>query len=410
VENRHQDTLRRIAQADAIWADAGHEPVSFHLLALGGMQTALDHPGWDESWAVPSKHTIDDLGELGYLRVEPIDQARNNLRTFALTMAGRAAAAAFDVPTVTGGTVQGPNGVGSNETGVGPDPRHPTAFVIWAHGDRTWEQTVYDFTVGLRGCGIDADVDLFHQHDPGVDFTTLGPRAINSSDFVLIAVSAAYRERWEGTNDPTAGAGAVREANVLKSLFNENQDVFRHKVKVVVLPGATDVDIPGEIKASVVHFAISAFDADGLEPLLRTITRQPAHAKPILGALPRLPPRGASDARVAPTHAELRTAAILTRENLDMLRRRIARGVARGRYWHDRHASDVWDKYGQTLMVRFEVYELVAASYLWFHELNQDVPFDSVIPIEEIQGLKDGIGQVEAAMSALRALIVEIGE
>jgi hypothetical protein len=186
-------------------------------------------------------------------------------------------------------------------------------------------------------------------------------------------------------------------------------------VKVAVLPGATKAHIPGEIVASVVHFAIGSFDAAGLDALLRTITAQPAHVKPSLGALAELPPRRTASAGVlseliGSTPGDLRTAAILTRDNLDMLRRRIARGVMTGRYWRDHHASDVWERHGPTLRARFDVYEAVAASYLWFHELNQDVPFDSVIPAAEIQALKDGIGQVESAIAALRHLILELGD
>lgn len=50
------------------------------------MTRVIDHPRWDSSWSVPSEHTIDDLGELGILRV---NLSSNKARTFALTMSGR---------------------------------------------------------------------------------------------------------------------------------------------------------------------------------------------------------------------------------------------------------------------------------------------------------------------------------
>ena len=56
------------------------------------MQSEIDHPRWDDSWATPSEHTIDDLAELGLLRVEP---SANKARTFALTMRGRGEGAAL---------------------------------------------------------------------------------------------------------------------------------------------------------------------------------------------------------------------------------------------------------------------------------------------------------------------------
>src|SRR5687767_3278161 len=86
MENWHRDALRRIYQADNSLRRDGREPETFHLEHTGGMQSHIDHSRWDPSWATPSEHTIDDLGELGLLRVDPSDNRR---RTFALTMRGR---------------------------------------------------------------------------------------------------------------------------------------------------------------------------------------------------------------------------------------------------------------------------------------------------------------------------------
>lgn len=92
----------------------------------------------------------------------------------------------------------------------------PSAFVSWAHSSEQWQETIGDFTVQLRRLGIPADVDLFEAHNPQVNWATYGPKAIERNDFVIIAVNAAYRERWEANNDPHVGSGAAREANVLK--------------------------------------------------------------------------------------------------------------------------------------------------------------------------------------------------
>jgi len=53
------------------------------------MQSHIDHPAWDSSWATPNEQTVDDLAELGLLRVEP---HHNRERRFALSMKGREAA------------------------------------------------------------------------------------------------------------------------------------------------------------------------------------------------------------------------------------------------------------------------------------------------------------------------------
>ena len=294
MENRHNEALRRIAQADEAWTREGHEPRTFLLIHRGNMQKQIDHPRWDSSWWTPGESTIDDLQELGLLRVDPIDPSRNKARTFSLTIKGREAAAALAAQTVepvgdTPPTTPTPETPSSEQTS---EPVSAVkAVVSWAHGGGDWQATVAVFAYTLCELGIDADLDLFHLHDPAVVWTTYGPRAIDESEFVLIPVSAAYKERWEGTNDPGTGAGAAREANTLKALFDEDQAAFHRKVKLIILPGATTDDIPAELKAAVQRFPIVTIDERGLEDLLRTLTGQPAFVPPPVGNVPLLPPK-----------------------------------------------------------------------------------------------------------------------
>ncbi|RKQ86066.1 hypothetical protein C8N24_4075 [Solirubrobacter pauli] len=191
----------------------------------------------------------------------------------------------------------------------------PTAFVSWAHRGSDWsttraadwERTIAEFTGLLRTSGVDTDVDLFHLNDPGVNWQTFGTDRIQRCDFILIAVSAPYRERWDGTNAPTEGAGAAREARALRGMFDENQADFQRRVKVVILPGAGIADIPLELRA-LQHFAISSLaNAESLEDLLRTLTDQPAYPMPALGRIPVFPPRALKEPSNAPTEVPVRT-------------------------------------------------------------------------------------------------------
>jgi hypothetical protein len=138
--------------------------------------------------------------------------------------------------------------------------------------------------------GIDAEVDQFHEHDPGVDWNRFGVQAAQDQDFVLIATSRAYRERWEGRNVPTEGPGAVREADELMGQFNQNQDAFRRRVIVSVLPGASADDIPPQL-SGLQRFHLEELTDEAAEDLYRTLTGQPATPKPALGPLRRMPPR-----------------------------------------------------------------------------------------------------------------------
>jgi hypothetical protein len=168
---------------------------------------------------------------------------------------------------------------------------NPTALISWAHDTPTWRRVVVEFAVLLRQSGVDADIDLFELHNPNVNWSTWGPSAIERNEFVLLAVSRNYREHWEERGDSTEGAGAAREANVLKTLFNQNRAAFYHKVKVVLLPGAGVQDVPTELGAAAQRFELSEISPSSLEDLLRTLTGQPAFPRPALGQVLVLPAR-----------------------------------------------------------------------------------------------------------------------
>jgi hypothetical protein len=91
-----------------------------------------------------------------------------------------------------------PVGADDEPEGVKPASQPPTAVISWAHGDDGWQVTIAELAFRLRDLGIEVDVDLWHLHDPSVNWSTRGPQAIQEREFVPIPVSAAYRERWEG--------------------------------------------------------------------------------------------------------------------------------------------------------------------------------------------------------------------
>ncbi len=169
--------------------------------------------------------------------------------------------------------------------------RSKTAFITWAHDSREWEKTIATLAFSLRNLGVEADVDLFHVNDVDVNWATYGIRAIRDNNFVLVAVSPAFKARWEGTNNPRHGAGAAREANALKAIFDDDQHNFFERVKIVVLPDATLADIPLELRSVGQRFEVSSFDLVGLEDLLRTLTGQKAYPAPRVRSVPILPPK-----------------------------------------------------------------------------------------------------------------------
>lgn len=97
-----------------------------------------------------------------------------------------------------------------------------------------------------RCVGVDTDIDLWHEHELGIDWTRWGQQRVEDSNHVLIAMNHAWAERWAGHNDPTEGAGAVMEADALHGLLATDQAAFQRKAIVVRLSGA-DGDIPPDL-------------------------------------------------------------------------------------------------------------------------------------------------------------------
>jgi hypothetical protein len=183
--------------------------------------------------------------------------------------------------------------------------KSPTALVAWAQRDphwtadraKSWREEVATFTTALRRFGVDAVVDLHFESTRGVDWTRFGPQSVQSKDWVIVALSPAWRERWEGANDPTVGAGAVGEADALRSIFAENQQLFRDKLVLVTLPSMASLpDLVPSGLHGVQRRTLRGFDLDEMSDLLRLLTDQAAYPAGPLGRVPELPPALPGDA------------------------------------------------------------------------------------------------------------------
>jgi Holliday junction resolvase len=171
---------------------------------------------------------------------------------------------------------------------------HPSAFITYAQRDpgwsevqtAEWREEVHAFAAVLRSYGIDAKVDLFAMHERGVDWTRFGPRAVIENEWVIAAVSPAWRERYEGGNKPTEGAGAVAEADSLMSVFQDGQSDFRSKLVLVFLPRMRHERVPVGLHG-VHRFRLDDFAQASIEDLLRLLTNQPRYPVPPLGRVPQ---------------------------------------------------------------------------------------------------------------------------
>lgn len=180
---------------------------------------------------------------------------------------------------------------------VVPPPHSPTALISWSHSEPGWSERqraerrakVVRLAAALRGLGIDVELDLYH-YNSGQDWTRWGPQAVRDRDYVLIIVSPAWRAAWEGRGDLTRGVGAAAEADVLRTLYNEDRAAFHRKVRLVVLPD----DDPGQIPdglAGPTRYPLRGFEPADLHDLVGDLTGQAAYPRPPLGPIPVLPPR-----------------------------------------------------------------------------------------------------------------------
>lgn len=145
VKPRHEDALRRIFEADSSLERKGHEQESFRLAFSGEAANGeIEHRCWNSSWAAPSGETIDDLGELGLLRVEP---SANKVRVFSLSVNGREEAAKmFD------STSQPPPDPEPEPVPATEQPRDPRKVAVMHGRDLRARQWMYDW---LRRIGLE---------------------------------------------------------------------------------------------------------------------------------------------------------------------------------------------------------------------------------------------------------------
>jgi SEFIR domain len=168
-------------------------------------------------------------------------------------------------------------------------------FISWAHLDTrtptlvdiTWTDSIRALAERLRNASFEVKVDLFEQ-DP--DWSRWGPSMIDKSDFTIIVPNRAYKERWDGENKPTEGAGAAREINTLKGKFDKDQNRFRRRTIIVKLPGVEPDEVPDEIYSFLTRFEVDPIEGSGMNELLRFLTKQPRYVLPERGMAPVLPP------------------------------------------------------------------------------------------------------------------------
>ena len=173
--------------------------------------------------------------------------------------------------------------------------RIPGAVRVWisyADGDPRHAAEVARLWEFLRELGIDAKLDLADAEEPQ-DWPLWMIKQLKLASYILVAVSPNYRRRSEGESPSHHGRGVQYESFLIRSQQYGDQQASRRRVLPVLLPGASEQDIPiwlGGVAAST-RYTVSDYTIPGAEPLLRYLTDQPAVVERPLGTKPVLRPR-----------------------------------------------------------------------------------------------------------------------
>jgi hypothetical protein len=171
----------------------------------------------------------------------------------------------------------------------------PKVFISYSHDTVEYQERVLGLADRLRSDGIDAEIDQYNASPPE-GWALWCERQIENADFVLMVCTESYHRRVRGEEEAGKGLGVVWEAAIIRQLLYDAGAVS-DKFVPVLFSDASPEQIPTPIKGSSWHVVDRE---DGYESLLRRLTRQPAFARPALGAMRALSPRPRqwSDARM----------------------------------------------------------------------------------------------------------------
>jgi hypothetical protein len=152
------------------------------------------------------------------------------------------------------------------------------------HVERVWQ--LYEL---LRASGVNAHAD-FVAAEERQDWERWTQQQMTAAERVLIIVSPEYKRRFEGTAAPDTGRGVRYEGRLIREHLYKDEETGLRKFLPVLLPGATAVDIPEILQpTSAAHYVVSRLTPEGIHPLLRLLTGQPARAEPPLKPVIDLP-------------------------------------------------------------------------------------------------------------------------
>ncbi len=167
-----------------------------------------------------------------------------------------------------------------------PIPDNLKVFISYSHDSDQHKDRVLVLSDRLRADGIDCTIDQY-ETSPPEGWARWCDRKIEEADFVLVACTQTYVQRFKGIDTTEKGKGVKWEGAIITQEIYEAQAKNKKFIPIIF----TDEDsahIP-TILRGVTSYKV--FTKEGYESLYRHLTSQPAILKPIIGKVKPMPPR-----------------------------------------------------------------------------------------------------------------------
>ncbi|KKD04081.1 hypothetical protein TN53_31640 [Streptomyces sp. WM6386] len=156
-------------------------------------------------------------------------------------------------------------------------------LISYSHDSEGHQKAVLALTNRLREAGVDAWIDQFEEHRPPGSWPTWMRRELDKADFVLVVVTANYRERFDGESPLGVGSGVRWEGTwITADLYHGRQD--KAKFLPVVLRREDQWLIPTPLNLTTSYVIGEGEDADFWK-LVRVLHASPAAVPAALGSL-----------------------------------------------------------------------------------------------------------------------------
>ncbi|WP_307831979.1 SEFIR domain-containing protein [Prauserella cavernicola] len=155
----------------------------------------------------------------------------------------------------------------------------------YAEDSRSHIDSVIEFGTLLRTeAGIDAHVDAWYA-DQRRDWVSWVIDQLQQADFVLAIASPGFRQVADGGSPGAAGRSRELEAAILRDNLARALPEATRRILPVVLPGRSREEIPLCLQPHSTSFhVVPEYTVDGVQSLLRVLSRQPFYELPPLGA------------------------------------------------------------------------------------------------------------------------------